>query len=123
MILFFAILAGIVEAVTDKLNFHFDSSIFVKFKNQQWWNPELSWKNKHKEGSKFKKWLWKTVFVFLTDAWHFFKAAHTLILFVFVLYAQMQTVNTALFIVFVLGGYIVKKAVFEITFNKILSQK
>lgn len=50
----------------DKLQFHYDRSIFSEFKNQQFWNPEISWKNKWEPykpktsiGKFFNKFLFK----------------------------------------------------------------
>jgi hypothetical protein len=78
------ILAGVCEAVMDTLQFHYDISIFKKLKNQLFWNPQFSWKNKYKnndplKGEKF--FLSKSLLVGLTDAWHFFKLLRTLFIF------------------------------------------
>jgi len=62
--------------IMDTLQFHFENSKYSKFKNQQFWNPKLSWENKYKEGSKLKKLLLKTTLVFATDAWHLFQFIH-----------------------------------------------
>ena len=73
-IVFFS-LAGVAEAVMDILQFKFMESVF-KNKNQMFWNPQLSWQNKWKDGCpKFgpKFFGSTTVFVFVTDAWHLFK--------------------------------------------------
>jgi hypothetical protein len=79
----FVIAASIFEAVMDKLNFHFDKSIFVDKKNQLFWNPELSWKNKWKEDLKTEKFRGSsTIFVFTTDAWHLFKFFRNTSLFI-----------------------------------------
>lgn len=78
------LIAGVSEAVMDKLQFHFDRSIFSSTSNQQFWNPKISWKNKWYEGDRAKgeKFLGSsTVFVFLTDAWHLFKMFRSLALF------------------------------------------
>ena len=53
LLIFFA---GASEAIMDKLQFHFDKSIFSnkdKYK-QLFWNPIDSWKNKWKEDLKTK---------------------------------------------------------------------
>ena len=78
------VLSGISEGVMDKLQFHFHKSIFVKFKNSNWWNPRESWRNKwkngdYKQGEKF--WLSSRLFVFTTDAWHLFKFFRNLFFF------------------------------------------
>lgn len=44
--LIFIIISAIAKSIMDKLQFHYERSIFIKFKNQQFWNPEISWKNK-----------------------------------------------------------------------------
>jgi len=69
------IVAGIMKGIMDTLQFHYDKSFASKFKNQQWWNPKLSWKNKYKDrGDSFIVNLFEkidnTFFVFVTDAWH-----------------------------------------------------
>jgi len=68
-------LSGIAEAVMDTLQFKFSESVF-KDKNQMFWNPQISWQNKWKDGCpKFGERFWgsSTYFVFVTDAWHLFK--------------------------------------------------
>lgn len=77
-------LAGISDAVQDTLVHHYSTSIFPQ--NQQettlgagpnFWNPELSWKNKYKDwdgGIRTPRFpLATTALVFLTDAWHLFQ--------------------------------------------------
>ena len=76
LILLSTIIAAISNAIMDKLAHHYKRSIFAKRKNQAWWDPNISWKNKYKnldpkQGPKF--WGATTIFVFTTDAWHFFK--------------------------------------------------
>jgi hypothetical protein len=67
----------------------YDDSIFSKF-NPEWWNPKISWKYKWASPLQppVKAWYYfgfyprykerfiysSTIFVWLTDAWHFFKA-------------------------------------------------
>jgi len=59
-------MAGICNAVMDKLTYHYDTSIFCNLK-PEFWNPSVSWKN-HKGN-----YLLSTVFVMFTDAWHLSK--------------------------------------------------
>lgn len=68
------IISAISKAIQDKLQFHYHKSIFSKVKNQNWWNPELSWKNKWTwfPKSKILTWLIANPLVALTDAWHLF---------------------------------------------------
>ena len=44
----FIIFSGISESIMDKIQFHFSKSIFSKFKNQLFWDPSISWRNKYK---------------------------------------------------------------------------
>lgn len=68
----FIILSQVCKAIQDKLQFHFDKSIFKGLKSK-WWNPSLSWKNKHTwSKNRVIKWLLTNPLVFVTDAWHFF---------------------------------------------------
>ena len=67
------IIIATTKAIQDKLQFHFDNSIFKNL--GAWWNPQESWKNKWKNGNKEegeKFFLSSTLLVSLTDAWHFF---------------------------------------------------
>lgn len=72
-ILFFT-LAGICNAIMDKINFHWDESIFKGSKYEQWANPAISYKNKWKNrsnslhGERFPG--SSTIFVWTTDLWH-----------------------------------------------------
>lgn len=79
------IFAGASEAIMDKLQFHFDKSIFSnkdKYK-QLFWNPVESWKNKWKEDLKTERFAGSsTAFVFTTDAWHLFKFFRNTSLFI-----------------------------------------
>ena len=72
-------LSGICDAIMDTLSHHYNISIF-KDKNQLFWNPLFSWKNKYVDGNPkngLVKWKIFTIFVTkpvqLTDAWHFLK--------------------------------------------------
>ena len=67
-------LAAVLNAVMDKLQFHYDRSLFASMKeHRQWLDPRLSWHNKWrngdpKQGEAFP--LSSTSLVALTDAWH-----------------------------------------------------
>jgi hypothetical protein len=84
------LLAAMVNAIMDKLAFNFNSSVF-KDLDPKLWNPKESWKNKwripmelsihddyylglykppYQESFPFSS----TFLVWLTDAWHLFKA-------------------------------------------------
>ena len=67
-------MAGFFKSVMDVLQFKFHTSVFRNLGT--WWNPKESWKFKYKnndpeQGEKFPG--FKTVLVWITDAWHFFQ--------------------------------------------------
>ena len=65
--------SGIDKAIQDKLQFHFDKSVFKKLGD--YWNPTTSWKRKYKNGDPLQGEAFlgsTTIFVSLTDAWHLF---------------------------------------------------
>jgi hypothetical protein len=83
VILFF-LLSAISDSVMDILQFHYSNSIFKKFKNNLFWDPSISWRNKYKDGDPQKGpkfFLSNTLFVGVTDAWHFFKLLRNLFIF------------------------------------------
>lgn len=65
---------GICKGVCDTLQFHYSISIFSK-KNELFWNPAISWRNKYKNGEPEQGERFPgstTVFVMFTDGWHLF---------------------------------------------------
>jgi len=84
------ILAGIFNACMDTLKTHYSTSIFSKWKNQDWVNPSLSWTNKWKPKSKIGDLIMSTVLVWTTDFWHLCKHIMlTLIMAAIVFYSPM----------------------------------
>lgn len=70
--------ASASNAVMDTLSYRFDQSVFASLpaEAQQWWNPQISYKNKWKDGQRARGeafFLSSTTLVPVTDAWHFFK--------------------------------------------------
>ncbi len=68
--------SGSFNGVGDTMQFHYGRSVFRNFENQQYWNPDLSWRNKYwhgqpENGAKFPG--STGPLVFLTDAWHLSK--------------------------------------------------
>lgn len=73
----FWLLACVSNSIMDVLSTRYDVSIFRNFSNQLFYDWRISWRNKWKDGDKSKgeKFLFaSTIFVFLTDAWHLYKA-------------------------------------------------
>lgn len=120
-ILFFA-LAGICNAVMDKVNFHWDKSIFKGSKIEWWANPAISYKNKWKnnnnseDGEKFPG--SSTVFVWITDLWHF---AQSFMITFFILggllYGDGLTSMFESSWVNVIIDFIIFKSIFSLTFE------
>ena len=70
------IFAGICNSVMDVLKTRYNTSLFAKWKHQNWLKPSLSWRNKWKDGDskKCEKFpVSSTVFVWITDFWHLAK--------------------------------------------------
>jgi len=81
--LLFICLAAICNAIMDTLSHHYPVSIF-KYKDKQWWDPSVSWRNKYNLGKVYlgrRKFNGLIIPVFLTDAWHLFK--QLMIVFIF----------------------------------------
>ena len=73
----FLILAAFCNAVMDVLSTRFYVSIFGNFKNRQFWDWNISWKNKWQWGDKAngeKFFLSSSMLSFMTDGWHLAKA-------------------------------------------------
>ena len=73
----FLLFSSICNSVMDTLQFRFDNSVFARFEDRSYWDPDISWRNKWKDGdpTKGEKFLGSsTVLVFSTDAWHLFKS-------------------------------------------------
>lgn len=83
-------IAGMFNALYEIIFVFFDQSIFRNL-NPLFWNPQISWKNKWAQPypqPPEKKWYYfgfyprykerfpysSTIFVWITDAWHLFKA-------------------------------------------------
>lgn len=70
------IFAGICNSVMDVLKTRYNTSLFAKWKHQNWLKPSLSWRNKWKDGDSKKGEKFpgsSTVFVWITDFWHLAK--------------------------------------------------
>ena len=72
-------IASFANAIMDKLQFHYDRSIFAKWAEGRgrwgifWhdWAGPTSWKNKYVDGSAFVQLVAKTALAWIFDAWHF----------------------------------------------------
>lgn len=121
--------AGIAKAVSDKISFHYQNSIFSKpFFDPFYWNPMISWRNKYKindlglietdlkTGRRVPRFFLSTsALVFLTDAWHlcqFFYINSLVLLPCFVLKAVI-----GMSLLWTIGFFVVFRSVVGIMFN------
>lgn len=118
------IIAGIGKAVMDTLQFHFSSSVFKKLKGNYFWDPSISWKNKYKnkdpkQGEAFPG--STTIFVFVTDAWHFFQFLFLRFIFAAMvllgLFARLSPWSWGNVYLDLLTAYIALSIIFGLTFT------
>ena len=118
--LLFVAAASVSEAIMDKIQFHYDISIFSQYKYKQtFWNPNLSWVNKWKDSSaKQESFLGSSsIFVFTTDAWHLFKFFRNTFLFIGLPLLSFGSINIILVAIL---ARIIYGLVFTICFDKLL---
>jgi hypothetical protein len=72
--------SGMMDGTIESINYHYHNGFKTRYKNanDQFWNPELSWKNKYlngdpKNGPKFYG--STTSLVFTTDAYHLLRTS------------------------------------------------
>lgn len=118
VVLILLIIAGISNAIMDVLRFRYNKSIFLNFRNQNWWNPNISWRNKWKDGNPEngeKFWGSSRWFVRFTDAWHFFQGLMFTCFFLsIIIYIPLFNVVIDFIII-----YVTFTTTFEIFFKKI----
>lgn len=131
--LIFVAISGASEAVMDKVQFHYDKSIFaynpVRY-YKLFWDPRLSWENKWTDSSgRHEKFPGSsTIFVFLTDAWHLFKFIKNTSIFISLFFGAMAA-SLLLSNVFIsiliatLSARIIYGLTFTLFFDKILQVK
>ena len=117
--LLFVSASSIAEAIMDKIQFHYDKSIYSQDKYKQtFWNPTKSWVNKWKEDLKTERFLGSsTIFVFTTDAWHLFKFFRNTFLFIGLPLLSFGSMNIILAAIL---ARIIYGLVFTICFDKLL---
>jgi hypothetical protein len=112
--------SAVAESIMDKIQFHYDKSIFSQDNYKQtFWNPNLSWVNKWKDSSaKQEKFLGSsTIFVFTTDAWHLFKFFRNTFLFIGLPLLSFGSMNIILAAIL---ARVIYGLVFTICFDKLL---
>jgi hypothetical protein len=113
-------ISGLCEAIMDKLQFHFESSVFYYFKKKYFWDPKISWYNKYKNkdplaGPRFPG--STTLFVGVTDAWHFFKLLRNLFIVIGVFILLYAIVGFLLALIYVVVARVVFGLVFTLFYN------
>ena len=71
-----SLLGGYADGTADALQHHYGTSVFRRAKNQQWYDPSISWQNKYKDWPTDTRAAFpgaKTALVWTTDAWHMAK--------------------------------------------------
>ncbi len=121
LIIIFLILAAVFKAIMDCLQFHYSTSPFAKLKKQNWWNPALSWVNKWKNGDPKQGERFpgsSTIFVFTTDAWHFFQMLFLTFMFLsIVFYIPMFNLSYSWIL-----DFIIYRIIFGLTFTLIFKK-
>lgn len=118
--LLFVAASSVSEAIMDKIQFHYDKSIFSKDKYKQtFWDPTKSWVNKWKDSSaREERFLGSsTIFVFTTDAWHLFKFFRNTFLFIGLPLLSFGSMNIILAAIL---ARVIYGLVFTICFDKLL---
>ena len=118
--LLFVAASSVSEAIMDKIQFHYDKSIFSKDKYKQtFWDPTKSWVNKWKDSSaREERFLGSsTIFVFTTDAWHLFKFFRNTFLFIGLPLLSLGSMNIILAAIL---ARVIYGLVFTICFDKLL---
>lgn len=118
IIILLLIISGMARAVADKINFHYDESIFFGTSDEYYWNPEISHLNKyfgHDSSLGPAFWGSTTVFVWLTDGWHLFTSISRISMC-----GAFYLMGTNLPWWTIIIGYAFSMAVFELFFKKIL---
>lgn len=111
------LISAIAKSIQDTLQFHYDTSIFKLSKNQNWWNPNLSWQNKWNWFKNYKilTWLLANPLVSITDAWHLFGFIRDFSLFICI---PIISDNW-----WILLGYPIYRFIFHIFFTWIFNHK
>ncbi len=108
----------------DTSSHHYYTSI-LKNLNPNWWNGEISWKNKYIDRNPslgFRK-IWKNINypVQMTDCWHFFKMLMIIFLTLSVVTFDSNLIINSYYYILYIGIYgIVWNVVFSLFYNKIL---
>jgi len=126
MTIIFLIFAALAKSIMDVLQFHYKRTPFAKLGNQQWWNPKISHSNKYKNnsvlsGEKFPGSV--TIFVWVTDAWHFFQMIFLTFMFLSIVFYNPIFNLTYGFLLDFIIYRIVFGVVFTLSYNKLKKKR
>lgn len=121
---------GISKAIMDLVQHKYKATIFAD-KDELFWNPKKSWKNKWVFDPNEKRLKEKfpgssTFLVFTTDAWHLFQfSTYNSLAVAFFLIGTLSMIlkSVIIGILLVIGGLILFKTVFEICYKYIFIKK
>ncbi|HEV7404143.1 MAG TPA: hypothetical protein VGO11_14480 [Chthoniobacteraceae bacterium] len=122
------LLAASLDAVMDKLQFHYDRSVFAPMKaHRQWLDPRLSWRNKWRngdarQGEAFP--LSSTSLVGLTDAWHCAKSLWIACILLAILapFTALVRLRWWAWVLVFFGAEVVYGGWFELLFSRVLTR-
>ena len=116
--------SGFCEGAMDKLQFHYHKSVFVNLNNNLFWDPEISWKNKYKngdpiEGERFR--FSSTFLVSLTDGWHLFKLLRNVLMFFSLVIIGYHAKDITYLVILIVISRTIYGAGFWLSYYKILN--
>ena len=116
----FIMVSAICNAIMDTCKDHYSVSIFTKL-NPQFWNTEISWRNKY---NKFLVSQGRNKApTFLTDSWHLFKSTMIVSLAFALMFASMYYKPFYTYFESILTFGIVWNGTFNLFYNKLLIKK
>ena len=120
-----SILQGLSKAVSDKLQFHYSTSVFNSSNPMSFFGVD-SWKRKYKNGEKSEGEafpLSTSLLVFITDGLHFSNFIQIFSQLTGLYIALNLSLNPALAIYYCVGYWTIRTAVFHVFFTYILKSK
>ena len=122
--LIFIMLAAICNAIMDKITYHWYSSVFCSNVDITWWNPEISWLNKHvnkNPNMPIKKICWGLFDVPCTDAWHTFKSSMVVLIVLAIVTFDCTIVRFWYeYIIMIIAFGLMWNLTFNLFYNKLL---
>lgn len=118
--------SGYSKAIMDIIAHKYESSIFTRKKNNFFWNPYFSWRNKWKNGNKKEGEAFlgsSTIFVWYTDAWHRYQMYYGISVCLLSFLIPIIFKETIVYISIFVTTQILYRGVFELYYRKLLIKK